>query len=146
MVSVVGLSGCASTGTFAPQDSPVPPMTAGQVALRYTEDLVAGDYPMARELVAPASLHAFDIINNHGANRTGTAQNLAVGSVRVKGTNADVTLTGRLCQTLSNGQQGCVRNALRHSANPIFHVHLARVGTAWRVTYRPPPGTHSASH
>jgi hypothetical protein len=104
-----------------------------EVALAYTEAVVATRWDDARELVAPESLEVFDRIVKAAATPDKANTDLAAGSETVDGDEAAVVLTGEVCAGTH-----CVNNTDPESTDPLFTVHLTEVGDDWRVLFPAP--------
>jgi hypothetical protein len=122
---------------------PAAPGSPQQVAVAYSQALLAGRIDDARRYVAPASQPAFAIVASQLGQAGDTSQNLAAGSATIRGTNAVVVLTGTLCHA---GR--CVSNTSPTNTNPIFTVLEASVDGHWMVSFdgagAPAPGTSSS--
>lgn len=113
--------------------SAAPAGSPQQVAIVYSQAILAGRVDDARGYVAPASQPAFQVIAGTLGQAGGSARDLASGSVTISGASAVVVLTGTLCYTGT-----CISNSSSQSANPIFKVSETRIDGRWMVTFNTP--------
>jgi hypothetical protein len=109
--------------------------SAGQVALAFARDLFSGRLNQAASLVLPGEGSGFNVLATIIKHNVTRQTSLAIGSITMKGSTADVELTGTICSGPTEQALNCVTNSDPHSAQPAFREWVQRNGTRWYIYF-----------
>jgi len=108
---------------------------AGQVALAFARDLFSGRLDQAASLVLPGEASGFNVMVALIKRNVTQQRGLAVGSITMKGTTAEVELTGTICSGPTKQALNCVTNSDPHSDQPAFREWVQQNGERWYIYF-----------